>query len=115
MPELLYARWEVVKVPFPFTEGAGDKRRPALIVNGKELARAHQLYWLVMITSVVKPTWAGDVIITDLGAAGLPIASIIRTAKIATLQEDRILGRLGRLASPEAAAVEKALKKWLER
>src|ERR1700722_12973998 len=79
-----YARWDVVRGPFPFTEGMGDKRRPALIVNGRKLARSHNLYWLVMITSVIKPAWTGDILISDLASAGLSIPSIIRTAKITT-------------------------------
>jgi mRNA interferase MazF len=110
-----YSRWDIVKVPFPFTEGSGDKRRPALIVSAEMLSKEHRLYWLVMITSVVDPKWAGDIEIKDFVKAGLPVRSIIRTAKIATLQEDRILGRLGHLDRKESQQVVAQLDKWLER
>jgi mRNA interferase MazF len=113
MSSELFTRWDIVKVPFPFTEGIGEKRRPALIVSTKTLAQDHRLYWLLMITSVINPAWTGDIEIKNLKAAGLPVSSIIRTAKITTLQEDRILGVIGHLAAPEIRLVTAALKKWL--
>lgn len=113
MSRRAFSQWDVVKVPFPFTEGIGDKRRPALIVSAPGLSAEHKLYWLLMVTSVVDPLWNGDVPIDDLERAGLPVASIVRTAKIATLQEDRILGRIGTLGSAERKKVSAALDKWL--
>jgi mRNA interferase MazF len=107
-----YVRWDIVKVPFPFTEGLGDKRRPALIVSTPQLTREHGLYWLLMITSVTKPVWTGDVAIKNFIAAGLPVPSVIRTAKITTLQGDRILGRIGHLAQDETRRVTTAMKGW---
>jgi mRNA interferase MazF len=108
-----YAKWDIVKVPFPFTEGIGEKRRPALIVSNEALADRHGFYWLLMITSAVKPAWTGDIEIKNFEAVGLPVRSVIRTAKITTLQEDRILGRIGHLTSREAKMVAAALKEWL--
>jgi mRNA interferase MazF len=113
MPQSKFARWDVVTVPFPFTEGIGGKRRPALIVSSKSLASHYRFYWLLMITSVVKPAWKGDVEIKDLALAGLRVHSVIRTAKITTLQEDRIFNRIGRIASSEIRLVTAALKDWL--
>ena len=113
MPAPEFSKWDIVKVPFPFTEGVGDKRRPALVISSKMLATQHHLYWLLMITSVVKPVWTGDVLIKNFGDSGLPVVSIVRTAKITTLQEDRILGRIGTLPLAERKLVTAALGKWL--
>ena len=109
----LYNDGDIVKVPFPFTEGMGEKGRPALVVSSKNLAREHRLYWLVMITSVIEPAWAGDVIIADYKSIGLPVLSAIRTAKIATLQEDRILGRIGKLSPRDKKKVQTEIQSWL--
>jgi mRNA interferase MazF len=38
-----------------------------------------------MITSAENRGWAGDVPVSDLALAGLPAPSVIRTAKIATI------------------------------
>lgn len=51
-----------------------------------------------MITSAENHGWPGDVIVRDLTLAGLPVASLVRTAKIATI-EARDAQRLGRLSS----------------
>jgi len=39
-----------------------------------------------MITSWENRGWSGDVAATDLKVSGLPVASIVRTAKIATIE-----------------------------
>ena len=108
-----YKPWDIVKVPFPFTEGIGEKRRPALIVSSPSLGESHRLYWLMMITSVIKPAWKGDVVIQDLARTGLPVTSIIRTTKITTLQEDRILGKIGTLGTEEKRQVARFMENWL--
>jgi mRNA interferase MazF len=50
-----------------------------------------------MITSAANKGWAGDLAITDLSLAGLPAASVIRSAKVATI-EAVDAGPLGRIS-----------------
>ena len=76
----------VVAVPSPYVERPAFKRRPALIVSGPELARRHGLLWVAMITSGDNPSWHGDVVIDELEAAGLPKPSVVRPAKLATVE-----------------------------
>ena len=49
-----------------------------------------------MITSAENRGWPGDVPITNLAGAGLPVASVIRTAKIATIdaRDAQALGKI---------------------
>ena len=47
-----------------------------------------------------------------MGGAGLPGASMVRTAKIATVEPERILRRIGRLVRAERTAVKKAMAGW---
>jgi mRNA interferase MazF len=77
--------WDVVKVPFPYTDRSVRQRRPALVIAADEPEIAHGLLWLAMITSAANRGWSGDVPISDLTLAGLPAASILRPAKIATI------------------------------
>jgi len=42
--------------------------------------------WVAMITSAENRGWSGDVNIGNHLAAGLPVPSLIRTAKIATIE-----------------------------
>lgn len=76
---------DVVKVPFPYTDRATRQRRPALVVSDPSLQAAHGLLWVLMITSAENRGWTGDVAVSGLAKAGLPVPSVIRTAKIATI------------------------------
>jgi mRNA interferase MazF len=104
----IFETWGIVKVPFPYTDRPVRQRRPALVIAAGQLQEAHGLLWLAMITSAENRGWSGDVPILDLTAAGLPIPSIIRPAKIATV-EARDAERLGTLPASERAAVARYL------
>ena len=104
--------WDVVKVPFPYTDRPIRQRRPALVIAARELEAAHGLLWLVMITSAANRGWPGDVAVSDLETAGLPVASIVRPAKVATI-DARDAERLGSLPSGDRAAVRAYLKERL--
>lgn len=95
-PTPIFDAWDVVRVPFPYTDRPVRQRRPALVIAAGELQAAHGLLWLAMITSAANRGWAGDVAVSDLRMAGLPVPSIIRPAKIATI-EARDAERLGTL------------------
>lgn len=78
--------WDVIKVPFPYTDRPVRQRRPALVVAANGIQQEHGLLWVLMITSAENRGWPGDVDVSDLTAAGLPSPSVIRTAKIATIE-----------------------------
>jgi mRNA interferase MazF len=104
--------FDVVAVPFPYVEREARKRRPTVVVSRPDVADRHGLAWVLMITSADNPAWPGDVGIDDLAAAGLPKPSVIRPAKIATVETARcdLLGRLsGKTARAVAAAVARAI------
>jgi mRNA interferase MazF len=108
----IFEPWDIVKVPFPYTDRPIRQRRPALVIAAGEIAAAHGLLWLLMITSVENRGWAGDVAVSDLGVAGLPASSIVRPAKIAIV-EARDAKRLGRLPLPDRTAVASYLGRVL--
>ena len=72
----------------------------------------HGLLWLAMITSAANRGWDGDVPITDLVMAGLPAPSIVRPAKLATI-EARDAEKLGGLPLPDRPAVAARLQAML--
>jgi len=104
--------WDIVKVPFPYTDRPIRQRRPALVIAAGELEEAHGLLWLAMITSAANRAWHGDVVISDLHLAGLPAPSIVRPAKVATI-EAHDAERLGRLAVEDRATISGYLRRTL--
>jgi mRNA interferase MazF len=95
---------DVVKVPFRYTDRSTRQSRPALVVSAGSLERSHRLIWVVMITSAENRGWSGDVPVSDLVLAGLPAASLIRTAKIATIDAADAT-KLGRIPRPSLRKV----------
>lgn len=51
-----------------------------------------------MITSAENGGWSGDVTVNDLDLAGLPVPSVIRSAKIATMEVSDAV-KLGKITS----------------
>ena len=105
------AQWDIVVLPFPYTDRLAEKRRPALIVSNPWLVKDYGLLWVAMITSARNEGWASDIEISNLAKAGLSTPSVIRPVKIATIEADRVLRKLGRLGPKELRAVKTALSK----
>ena len=108
----LFAAWDIVVVPFPYTDRLAEKRRPALVISNRSLAR-HGVIWTAMITSAENRSWVSDVSISDLERAGLPAPSVVRTAKIACIDPARVLSRAGRLDRKAAALVAQRIASFL--
>lgn len=107
-----FAQGEVVVVPFPYVDRLAEKRRPALVVSTPELL-TFNLIWIAMITSAANRAWPSDVAIGSLSLAGLPAASVVRPAKIACIEPDRIVKAVGWIDARELAAVLKAIGRYL--
>lgn len=107
-----FERFDIVSVPFPYTDRPVRERRPALIVFLPAHEQRTGMLWVVMITSAQHRPWDGDVRLADHARAGLSIPSMIRTAKIATV-EARDAKRIGRPAAGEIRAVRTALAQIL--
>ncbi len=98
--------FDVVVVPFPYSDRLAEKRRPALVVSSSGMTAAYGFVWLAMITSASNPRWDCDVEIGNLSVAGLPAPSLVRPVKLATIDAGRIVRRIGRLASADTARVK---------
>ena len=101
--------WDIIKVPFPYTDRPVRERRPALVVASGSIQELHGLLWVMMITSSENRGWSGDVVVSDLKVSGLPVTSIVRTAKIATI-EAKESDRVGILPSADREAVSTHLQ-----
>jgi mRNA interferase MazF len=112
-PTPTFRQGDVVRVPFPYTDRNTRQHRPALVVSRGPLGDKGALLWVVMITSAADRPWPGDIpLAEDHEKVGLPVPSIIRSTKIATI-EARHADRLGTLPGPLWARVARALRDHL--
>ena len=109
---MTFDAFDVVVVPFPFSDRSAAKRRPALVVSSTAFNKAHEQRVLAMITTAAKTVWPSDVPISDLAAAGLRAASVVRF-KLFTLDGGLILRGIGALSRRDAETVMKALTQYL--
>ncbi len=81
-----FKQGDVVRVPFPYTDRSTRQRRPALVVSNGGVGDQRGFLWVLMITSAENRSWPADVPFGPAYSdAGLPAPSVVRTAKIATI------------------------------
>ncbi len=105
--------YDVVVVPFPFSDRAASKRRPALVISDARVFNTpagHSV--LAMITSQKHAPWPLDVPISDLRKAGLPSASRVRM-KLFTLDHQLILRKAGRLGEADRLEMKEMLSRLI--
>ncbi len=101
---MTYEAYDVVVVPFPFTERPAIRRRPALVLSKAGFNRTHEHLVLAMITSAGGTVWRSDVALSDLAAAGLGSPSVVRL-KLFTLDQTLVATRIGALGEVDRSAV----------
>lgn len=109
---MIFEAYDVVVVPFPFTDRASEKRRPALVLSSHKRFNAPARHAvLAMITSEAegKAGWPLDVSLRNLKAAGLAHPSLVRM-KLFTLDLRLVERKAGRLATADQTAVKHALQ-----
>lgn len=92
-------QWDIVVLPFPFTDKNSTKNRPALVVSSNQTIKDYDLIWVCMITSAKNEEWVGDVRVDDLEYAKLPAVSYIRPVKIACIEQNHIRKKLGTISN----------------
>ena len=103
-------RFDVVVVPFPFTDKPDAKKRPALVLSNAAFNRSNHTI-LAMITTKQHPPWPGDSLIRDYETAGLKIPCLVRL-KLFTLDNRLILRKIGHLTHNDANQIEVQLRSY---
>jgi mRNA interferase MazF len=104
---MISGQWDVVRVPFPFTDRSAAKRRPALVLSNEAFNAASGHTVMAMITKRDSRAWPQDYDVRQWAEAGLKLPSWIRM-KIFTLENTLIIDRLGVLQAPDIAGFRKA-------
>lgn len=83
---------DIVLIPFPFTDLSGNKNRPAIILTDSK-----DDVTVSFITTRLKWQEEYDISVNPSEKNGLKKISLIRINKIATVDKDLLIGRLGTL------------------
>jgi mRNA interferase MazF len=110
---------DVVLVRFPFADVAATKKRPALLLGQVSRGRRYRLATVAMITSQVEALGLeGDVQLAGWERAGLLHPSLLRLAKVATIDGDLVEKSIGRLTAEDLRSARGAFRKlfasWLD-
>ena len=114
-----YRKWDIVLVPFPFTDLTTTKKRPALIISSNEFNRISRTVIVVEITSNLKSGFKElNVLIEDKDVRRYPgtkpiIKSIIKPYVIFSINKMLIIKRIGMLSEERLDEVFDKLKKVL--
>lgn len=108
---MIYKPFDVVVVPFPFTDSSKAKRRPALALSqATDFGKIIEHTILAMITSQKNEPWPLDVVIKNKKLSGLAAPSVVRM-KLFTLDNRFILRKIGNLSKSDQTQVKKRLLK----
>ncbi len=100
---------DIVLTPFPFTDLAGNKTRPALI-----LIESESLVTICYISTQILFRNSNDFLLQPNETNRLKKESIVKINKIATIDKDLIIGKIGTLNYTEAHTLNQALRKILK-
>lgn len=109
---MTFERFDVVVVPFPFTDRGVRLRRPAIVLSDRGFGAATGQSLLAMITRAERSTWPGDLPIGDLAAAGLSGPCVVRL-KLFTLVDTLISRRIGKLGQSDSSALKRVIAEHL--
>ncbi|MDO8264155.1 MAG: type II toxin-antitoxin system PemK/MazF family toxin [Gallionella sp.] len=110
---MTYKAFDVVAVPFPFTDSDATKRRPALVISNESFNQQHNQIVLAMITTTTENVWPSDVSLTNWQKAGLKVACQFRL-KLFTLDQTLVLKIIGHLSSKDVKSVQAVLAEFID-
>jgi mRNA interferase MazF len=112
MTTTIFEPFDVVEVPFPFSDLPKAKKRKALVITPKEMNEKNQATTLMMITSRKNSTWHGDVQLENWDKAGLKKSCFVRF-KFFTADNNLVKEKVGSLTLKDRDLVRRALNKIL--
>jgi mRNA interferase MazF len=106
-----YRKWDIVLVPFPFTDLTSIKKRPALIISPDDHNKSDDVV-LMMITSNLKSSKnLYDYKLLEWDKSGLPKPSMTKM-RVSTIKQTIILKKIGTLQSKDIKNIQKLVLKF---
>ena len=107
-----YKKWDIVLVPFPFSDLKTTKKRPALIISPDDYNSGYELVILFITSQLDSPKRPGDYPISEWKKSGLPKPSMIRM-KFAAIHKSIVIKTLGKLSKTDTNGLTNNLIEFL--
>jgi mRNA interferase MazF len=104
-----YSFGDVVLVTFVFSDEAGEKRRPAIVLSSNAYNNSRQEAIISALTSKTDRILEGDYLLQDWTKAGL-LSPTLATGIIRTIKQDMIYKKLGKLTQVDQIEIKNNLK-----
>lgn len=105
---IVYKKWDVVLVSFPFTNFTSDKRRPAVIVSPDSFNSGQDVTIAFVTSQISSPARIGDCYLKHWQEAGLPKESMVRM-KFATIDRSIVIKQFGHLENEDQLEIRQNL------
>ena len=106
-----YRKWDVVLVPFPFTDLKTQKKRPAIILCPEEYNSGPDIVIMFITSNLSAFGRPGDYILTEWKNSGLPKPSMVRM-KFTTIKKTMVLKSIGTISKVDQEPVNKMLSEF---
>lgn len=103
---MIYNSWDIVLVPFPFTDLSTSKKRPALIISPANYNKGFDVIIMFVTSNVSAFGRSGDYKLKRWKEAGLPKPSMTRM-KLATIDKSIIIRKIAKLTDTDIQAIQK--------
>jgi mRNA interferase MazF len=110
---MIYKKWNIILVSFPFTDLKSSKKRPALIISPDEYNQKADVIIAYITSKMDQDYETGDCHIKEWKSANLPKLSMIRM-KFGTIDKTIIKKRLGRLSESDVNSFKKELSVFFD-
>ena len=108
-PLRTYKQFDIVAIPFPFSDKLEQKKRPALVLSVSKFNSSSKHLVTAMITSAKHSSWPLDTMIKNTEEAGLSASCLIRM-KFFTVDKSLVLKTVGNLSRDDLKNFRKNFK-----
>lgn len=113
----MIAEGQIVLFKFPQTDQIEGKLRPALVI--RQVPDQHNDWLICMISSRIHQAIPEfDEVITpndpDFEQSGLKLSSVVRISRIAVVNKNILLGKLGQIDTQRLSHIKKRLANWIQ-
>ena len=105
--------WDIILVPFPFTNLRTLKKRPALVISPEIYNSGGDRVILFITSNIHTHAKSGDYFIENWKESGLPKPSMTRM-KFATISESIIIKKIGTLDNNDRKALKLKLRAFFD-